>query len=65
MKPGKYVTQYQELRRAALAAGYKMLLPTDLNATLLCLVNPNTPTGDYMTAQQMKEVYLYEPRKLG
>lgn len=45
--------QYREYQRAAQNAGCRQVqLPKD--ATLLCLVNPNNPTGDFLERNEME-----------
>eukprot|EP00904_Undaria_pinnatifida_P008472 jgi/Undpi1/4755/HiC_scaffold_18.g08108.m1 len=53
-RPGPQKTQYKEYARSALAAGFATAPSTDRSATLLCLVNPTNPTGDYWGVEEMK-----------
>ncbi|CAM9677355.1 unnamed protein product, partial [Ectocarpus sp. 13 AM-2016] len=54
-RPGPQRTQYKEYARSALAAGFTTAAATDRSATLMCLVNPTNPTGDYWGVEEMKE----------
>ncbi|CAN0587462.1 unnamed protein product, partial [Laminaria digitata] len=53
-RPGPQRTQYKEYARSALAAGFETAPSTDRSATLLCMVNPTNPTGDYWGVEEMK-----------
>jgi len=53
-KPGPNVTQYKEYERSAVACGYKTLAADDPSATLLCMVNPCNPTGEYIPLDDVK-----------
>ncbi|CAM9751600.1 unnamed protein product [Ectocarpus sp. 6 AP-2014] len=53
-RPGPQRTQYKEYARSALAAGFTTAASTDRSATLMCLVNPTNPTGDYWGVEEMK-----------
>lgn len=52
--PGPSRTQYKEYERSARAAGFSDLEPRQRSrASLVCMVNPNNPTGDYMALEQI------------
>ncbi|CAM9237264.1 unnamed protein product [Phaeothamnion confervicola] len=53
-RPGPQLTQYKEYERSALAAGFATAPHDDGGATLLCMVNPTNPTGDYWTVPEMR-----------
>lgn len=53
-RPGPQRTQYKEYARSALAAGFTTAPTTDRSATLMCMVNPTNPTGDYWGIEKMK-----------
>ncbi|CAG8463056.1 18572_t:CDS:2 [Acaulospora morrowiae] len=54
-KPGPWDTQYKEYQRSAEANNRTALPSKDTNrATLLCIVNPCNPTGDYFTVEELK-----------
>lgn len=53
-RPGPQRTQYKEYARSALAAGFMTAPANDRSATLLCVVNPTNPTGDYWGIEEMK-----------
>lgn len=53
-RPGPQRTQYKEYARSAIAAGFTTTRHNDRSATLLCVVNPTNPTGDYWTISEMK-----------
>ncbi|TFJ82504.1 hypothetical protein NSK_006183 [Nannochloropsis salina CCMP1776] len=53
-RPGNTVTQYKEYERSAKAAGFTTTDASDASASLLCMVNPTNPTGDYMSVEAMK-----------
>lgn len=53
-RPGPQRTQYKEYARSALAAGFTTTASNDRSASLLCLVNPTNPTGDYWSVDEMK-----------
>ena len=46
--PGPSSTQYKEYSRSAHSAGFVEQAPGDDGASLVCIVNPSNPTGDYM-----------------
>eukprot|EP00288_Rhodomonas_lens_P012910 CAMPEP_0177706930 /NCGR_PEP_ID=MMETSP0484_2-20121128/9483_1 /TAXON_ID=354590 /ORGANISM="Rhodomonas lens, Strain RHODO" /LENGTH=377 /DNA_ID=CAMNT_0019218415 /DNA_START=43 /DNA_END=1176 /DNA_ORIENTATION=+ len=50
-----YVAQYEEYKRSAEAAGFTRTDASDRTASLMCLVNPSNPTGDYMPLDEMKD----------
>mmetsp|Transcript_21839 Transcript_21839/g.31693 ORF Transcript_21839/g.31693 Transcript_21839/m.31693 type:complete len:389 (-) Transcript_21839:299-1465(-) len=52
-RPGPQQTQYKEYSRSAIAAGFETTTHDDKEATLLCMVNPTNPTGDYMDCPTM------------
>ena len=52
--PGPAATQYKEYQRSAQSAGFVDLEPGDSRCSLLCVVNPSNPTGDYMSLQEMQ-----------
>ncbi|KAM3567865.1 hypothetical protein VYU27_009998 [Nannochloropsis oceanica] len=52
-KPGDTATQYKEYERSAKAAGFTTTDATDPSASLLCMVNPTNPTGDYLTVEKV------------
>ncbi|KAJ3078674.1 hypothetical protein HK102_004320 [Quaeritorhiza haematococci] len=55
-KPGPWVVQYKEYERSASALGREVLKPSDPRpAALTCIVNPNNPTGDYMSLDEIKQ----------
>lgn len=54
-RPGPQRTQYKEYARSALAAGFNTAPPGDRSATLLCMVNPTNPTGEYWNIKEMKQ----------
>eukprot|EP00611_Tribonema_gayanum_P006573 TRINITY_DN15846_c0_g1_i1.p1 TRINITY_DN15846_c0_g1~~TRINITY_DN15846_c0_g1_i1.p1 ORF type:complete len:405 (-),score=121.84 TRINITY_DN15846_c0_g1_i1:77-1180(-) len=58
-RPGPQRTQYKEYARSAQAAGFTTTDATDCSATLLCMVNPTNPTGDYWPVEQAKK-YIEE-----
>lgn len=47
-------TQYKEYERSATAAGYTTVPADTPGANLTCLVNPNNPTGDYKSIEDLK-----------
>jgi histidinol-phosphate/aromatic aminotransferase/cobyric acid decarboxylase-like protein len=54
-KNGPFPTQYKEYERSAAACGYKILKAEDPTpATLVCIVNPCNPTGDYLHVDELK-----------
>jgi histidinol-phosphate/aromatic aminotransferase/cobyric acid decarboxylase-like protein len=53
-RPGPQRTQYKEYARSAGAAGFICTAANDRSATLLCIVNPTNPTGDYWDVETMK-----------
>ncbi|CAG8439100.1 13287_t:CDS:2 [Acaulospora colombiana] len=55
-KPGPWDTQYKEYQRSAEANGRNALRSQDgTRATLLCIVNPCNPTGDYFNVGELKQ----------
>lgn len=58
-KTGPHTVQYKEYERAYKATGHKILSEGETmvgnGGGLLCLVNPNNPTGNYMNVEKMKE----------
>eukprot|EP00906_Rhabdomonas_costata_P018651 RCo027211 len=53
-KPGPNVVQYKEYERSAVSCGFKTLAADDPSATLLCMINPCNPTGEYLPLEQIK-----------
>ncbi|KAJ3189435.1 hypothetical protein HDU85_003065 [Gaertneriomyces sp. JEL0708] len=54
-KPGPWNVQYKEYERSAIALGRNVLSPENSEpASLTCIVNPNNPTGDYMSIDELK-----------
>lgn len=45
---GPYLTQYKEYERSARSAGFADAPSGDPAASLICIVNPSNPTGDFM-----------------
>ena len=52
--PGPSKTQYKEYERSARSAGFLELQSGDRRASLVCVVNPSNPTGDFKPLQEMK-----------
>mmetsp|Transcript_20649 Transcript_20649/g.32305 ORF Transcript_20649/g.32305 Transcript_20649/m.32305 type:complete len:382 (+) Transcript_20649:246-1391(+) len=63
-RPGATLVQYEEYKRSAEAAGFSRTHAGDQDSSLLCLVNPTNPTGDYMTIDKLKD-YLESTCKAG
>ncbi|CAM9566862.1 unnamed protein product [Chrysoparadoxa australica] len=53
-RPGPQKTQYKEYQRSAEAAGFSEVSSDDRGASLMCLVNPTNPTGDYWSVPEVK-----------
>ncbi|CAG8487301.1 12089_t:CDS:10 [Ambispora gerdemannii] len=55
-KPGPWDVQYKEYQRAAVTNGQKILSgQEERSASLLCIVNPCNPTGDYFVLEELKQ----------
>ncbi|CAG8471992.1 477_t:CDS:10 [Ambispora leptoticha] len=55
-KPGPWDVQYKEYQRAAETNGQKILSgQEDSKASLVCIVNPCNPTGDYFVLEELKQ----------
>jgi histidinol-phosphate/aromatic aminotransferase/cobyric acid decarboxylase-like protein len=55
-KPGPSSIQYKEYERSARSLGRIILSHSDPEpASLMCIVNPNNPTGDYMPLEELKQ----------
>ncbi|RKP11596.1 pyridoxal phosphate-dependent transferase [Piptocephalis cylindrospora] len=53
-KPGPWSVQYKEYERSAKTSGRRILeASTEERASLVCLVNPCNPTGDYLTWEEV------------
>ena len=63
-RPGPSVVQYEEYKRSAEASGFVRTSADDNNATLMCLVNPSNPTGDYWHVEVIKS-YIEKNSKYG
>ncbi|CAM9696335.1 unnamed protein product, partial [Choristocarpus tenellus] len=63
-RPGPQHTQYKEYARSALAAGFETTSADDKSATLLCIVNPTNPTGEYWDLAKVK-VYIEDSCERG
>jgi len=54
-KPGAdYGLQYKEYERSAQAAGFTVVPHDDVSASVTCFVNPNNPTGEYFSVEEVK-----------
>lgn len=49
-----YHSSTQPTNQPTPLAGFTTTAHDDASATLLCLVNPTNPTGDYLTVEAMK-----------
>lgn len=54
-RPGDSIAQYQEYERCATECGYLKASEDDKTADLLCMVNPNNPSGRYRSLEEMKQ----------
>lgn len=55
-KPGPYRAAYMEYNRAATAAGRKVLsADSEAEAAVTVLIHPNSPTGDFMELDDLRE----------
>jgi histidinol-phosphate/aromatic aminotransferase/cobyric acid decarboxylase-like protein len=55
-RPGPWETQYREYHRCASLAGLRSLPSTDASASVTVLVNPNSPTGEYLSLDALREL---------
>jgi histidinol-phosphate/aromatic aminotransferase/cobyric acid decarboxylase-like protein len=55
-RPGPWQTQYREYHRCASLAGLCVVPPTDITANITVLVNPNSPTGEYLTLSHLRDL---------
>lgn len=63
-RPGPTIVQYEEYKRSAEASGFVRTSADDSSATLMCLVNPTNPTGDYSRVEAMKN-YIFQRCRRG
>ena len=54
-KTNDVMTQYREYRNTCYRTNRQQLNPTDPSAILTVVINPNNPTGDFMTWDKMKD----------
>ena len=54
-KPGKSSVQFLEYERCAISANKEKKKYDDNGANLMCIINTNNPTGDYMNIEKMKD----------
>lgn len=57
-RPGPWPAQFMEYERAALNAGLVKTAWSDSEATLTILINPNSPTGDYIPLSELREIIV-------
>jgi histidinol-phosphate/aromatic aminotransferase/cobyric acid decarboxylase-like protein len=62
--PGPSDVQYKEYERSALSNERKILPKNSKNASVMSIVNPNNPTGDYMNIDKLKK-YIEKNSKNG
>mmetsp|Transcript_856 Transcript_856/g.2208 ORF Transcript_856/g.2208 Transcript_856/m.2208 type:complete len:286 (+) Transcript_856:188-1045(+) len=63
-RPGPSDVQYEEYKRSAEAAGFSRTVHSDSSASLLCMVNPSNPTGEYLKVDDLME-YLEQTCERG
>jgi len=55
-RPGPFLAQYQEYQRCAAASGLEICDWSDKTASLLSIVNPCNPTGDFLLVEEIKSL---------
>lgn len=60
-RPGPWGAQYLEFARAAESSGLQQLASDDASAHLTILVNPNSPTGDFFSLDELRKLLRENP----
>ena len=57
-RPSYCNVQYMEYERCSKSCGLEKKLSNDKTSNLLCIINPNNPTGEYMNLNDLKNYIL-------